>query len=74
MQAIMNYNSEKATEHMVGMWLRSDPKDPVKQLTIAFKEVDMDDVTQCITVLLSSIKYGKKHKGCEFCDSSLTFV
>ena len=65
LQAIMNYcnynSKEKATEHVVDMWLRSDPKDPVKQLTVALKEVDWDDVAQDITVLSAPFKYGKKH-------------
>ena len=72
--AYYNYNSEKAIEHVVGMWLRSDPKDPIKQLTVALKEADKDDVAQDIIVLSAPIKYGKKHHRCEFCDSSLTFV
>ena len=65
LQAIMtyyNYSSEKATEHVVGMWLRSDPKDPIKQLTVALKAVNKDDVAQDITVLSAPFKYGKKQE------------
>ena len=72
MQAIIDYydyNSEKATKHVVGMWLRSDQKNPRKQLTVALKEVDRDDVAQDITVLSAPIKYGKKHHmNASFCD------
>ena len=60
----MNYynsNSEDTTRHVVGMWLRSDRKDSVKQLTVALKEVDKDDVAENITVLSAPIKYGEKH-------------
>ena len=66
LQSIMKYyhhNSEKAIEHVLGMWLRSDPKDPVKQLKVALKEVDKDCIAQdIITVLSAPIKYGKKHQ------------
>ena len=66
LQSIMNYynyNSDDTTRHVVGMWLRSDPNDHVKQLTFALKEVDNDGIAQdIITVLSAPIKYGKKYQ------------
>ena len=63
LQAIFSYyghHSELATSHMIELWLRSHPKDPIKKLTVALKSKANDEVAKVITFLSAPIKYGKK--------------